>query len=384
MLPQKTYVLFFNSQPWFDAVVSVHLAVMKHLDRDKYDVFLATHAPIQGDRFEEANPITRRDLAFPKLDRHRPLQAIRDTALSVFSFLSLARYIRKNHIAILHTSDKPRDSVYGLLLTKLTGCKFVLHAHIRYDYMNRALPIRWALSSCDRLVTISDDCSKSFIAGGYARDHITVVHNAVDLERFTPNVEPVDLRSLAELPSDAKIIGIAGRIFDGKGHGDLVEALPLIVRQVPNAFLVAIGPEVVPGYIQELRAAAERLGVLDHLHILPPVQNVERVFRSFDISVTPSRGEPFGLVVVEAMASGTPVVATDAGGIPEIVTNGVDGLLVPPRDPEALAGAIIQLLTNQELAERLKNTALETARTRFPEPLMAQQFDRIYTSLLGV
>jgi glycosyltransferase involved in cell wall biosynthesis len=117
---------------------------------------------------------------------------------------------------------------------------------------------------------------------------------------------------------------------------------------------------------------------------LPPAQDVERVFRGFDISVTPSRGEPFGLVVIEAMASGTPVVATDAGGIPEIVTNGVDGLLVPPRDPEALAGAIIQLLTNRELAERLKNAAIETTRTRFPEPLMARQFDRIYTSLLGV
>jgi len=391
VMSEKQRILFFNAQHGFGGCTSVHLAIMKHLDRSRYQVFVATHTPLAGDRFGEARDATRINLTLPQIQGSM-WQRITSSWKTFVSLLYLVWYIRLRRVHLLHTTEKPRDSFYGLLVARAGGCKHILHAHLGYFHLNPSRPVRFALRHTDRIVTVSEHCRRTFLAAGYAPSHVSAVLNSVDTERFRPTVDPLDLRSLLHLPSSSKLIGIIGRIYEGKGQGDLVEAMADVVSHIPDAHLVIVGSDDMRGmgestdsthsYSDDLRARAVVLGIQDHVHFVPWRTDTERVFKGFDVAVNASFEEPFGLVVVEAMGVGVPLVATAAGGIPEIVTNENDALLVSPHAPNELACAIRRILEDKDLASRLTQNARATVETRFAEASTADQMQQVYTEVL--
>ncbi len=176
-------------------------------------------------------------------------------------------------------------------------------------------------------------------------------------------------RKLYDLSVSRPIVGVLGRLDPQKGQEEFLRSLPTVLKRQPDVCYVIAGDETQgeEGYRAHLVELARELRVTEYVRFLPFTENVAEFLAAIDVFVLPSYSETFGLVLIEAMAMEKPVVATSAGGVPEIVENGWDGILVPPRDEKALATAISLLLENPTLRISLSRQAREDAQKRFDE-----------------
>lgn len=209
---------------------------------------------------------------------------------------------------------------------------------------------------------------------------VRCIHNGVDLARFAPRPHEAGYRRALGLPEGGPVVASIGRFVPYKGYAHLIEAAALVARARPDAHWLLAGEG-------EQRAQLERrcrtLGMDGKIHFVGWREDVPEILAASDVFVMPSLGEHFGRVLVEAMAMGKPVVATDAGGTPEIVLDGETGLLVPPGQPERLAGAVLALLTDAARAERLGAAGCRRARADFSLARHAASVEALYEELLS-
>jgi glycosyltransferase involved in cell wall biosynthesis len=194
----------------------------------------------------------------------------------------------------------------------------------------------------------------------------TIIYPAVDLSRFDAariGDVPATRRRLG-LPEHGLIFGSAGRLDSWKGFDVLLDAIPTVVEQHPTATFVLVGGahEFNPGHALALQEQARQLKLGHQVRLVGPQQNPEEWMRAMDVFVHASHNEPFGMVVIEAMALGTAVVATDEGGPVEVITSGIDGLLSPYGDSQKLANTILRLLGDPELRSHIGEAAQARAR----------------------
>lgn len=188
---------------------------------------------------------------------------------------------------------------------------------------------------------------------------LTVVLNSIDPARFR-DARPADLG----LPSGSLAVGFVGRFEGRKGLIDLLDAWPSVAAAVPRAHLVLAGA----GELED--AVARRARDLPRVRLLGLRTDVPAVMRALDLLLVPSRWEGFGMVALEGLAAGIPVIAAGASSLPEIVRDGVDGVLVPPGDPAALAGATIALLRNEPERARLREAGPARAAEFSPDRMI--------------
>jgi len=208
-----------------------------------------------------------------------------------------------------------------------------------------------------------------------------------DISRFDPaKIEPSPvLRAKLGLPAKGALIGMVGRMQRWKGMHTLIEAMPIILRSYPEAHAVIVGGEhaLEPDYPAYLRQRIEALGLQNRVILAGFQKNVEQWMQACDVVVHASDNEPFGIVVIEAMALGKPVVAGAEGGPREIITEGVDGLFAPFGQPEALAQAVLRYLQNPEFARQVGEAARRRAQ-EFSIQRYAQRFVEAVQTLLSV
>jgi glycosyltransferase involved in cell wall biosynthesis len=176
-----------------------------------------------------------------------------------------------------------------------------------------------------------------------------------------------------------RLIGCVGRLVPVKGISYLIAALPEIIRAVPSAQLVVVGdgPERDP-----LERQARHLGMAGQVRFVGWRSDLERIYPDLDVVVLPSLREGTPVVLIEAMAAGRPVVATRVGGVPDVVADGDTGLLVPSRDPRALAEAVAKILQGTLLARRLGDAGRVSVITRFAIVRLATDMEGFYRVLL--
>jgi glycosyltransferase involved in cell wall biosynthesis len=211
---------------------------------------------------------------------------------------------------------------------------------------------------------------------------VRVVPQAVDPERFHPGPPDASWRARLSSRPDEPIIGVVGRIDPEKGIRTVVRAVSMLAGPAGHSHLAVVGAAALDDgtYETELRAeAAHLLG--DRARFVGPVEDVPALLRSLDVLVNASTSEPFGLTVLEAQACGVPVVGTDAGGIPEFVTDGETGLLVAPNRPEALADALSRLLGAPELRHDLVVAARNSVVARHSLAIRAETVAGVYRAL---
>ncbi len=231
----------------------------------------------------------------------------------------------------------------------------------------------------DRIVAVSDAVKNVLVRDGLEPSRITVVRDAIDVDRIR-HAPPVDVRARVGLGSRARIILAVGALVGHKGHRYLVDAIPALVAAAPEAHVVIAGEgELRP----DLERLAIRLGIAGRLLMPGYIESVAGWFPAADVFVMPSLEEGLGSSVLDAMAAGTPIVATTAGGIPEVVRDGVDGLLVPPADPPALARAIAELLRDRYKAYDLAAAAAKRVETDFPVARMVEETLAVYRAVLA-
>jgi glycosyltransferase involved in cell wall biosynthesis len=204
---------------------------------------------------------------------------------------------------------------------------------------------------------------------------VSLIYNGVDLERYDHQEPCCTLREEYGMPSGARLVGVVARLEPEKGHATLLEAWPAVLRACPDAYLLVVGEG---SRCDELRAQASDLGIADRVVFTGRREDVPAITAALDVAVLPSYREAQGLSVLEAMALSRPVVASDVGGIPEMIEDGVTGLLVPPRDPSALAAAIVRLLDDHPLADMVGRAGHDLVHRRFCLEQMIAGIEQIY------
>ena len=227
----------------------------------------------------------------------------------------------------------------------------------------------------DRLIVVSRAIEDKVVAEGRLGAERVLVYNGVDLERLVHLDPCCTLREEYGMEPDAAIVGVVGRLELEKGHPTLLEAWPLVLERVPNAYLLIVGE----GSRQDaLREIARDQGIARHVIFTGRRDDIPAVTAALDVAVLPSYREAQGLTILEAMAMSRPVVASNVGGIPEMVEDGVTGLLVPPHDPAALAAAVSRLLLDHPLADTLARAGHDLVHDRFCVQRMVNAVQEIY------
>ena len=239
---------------------------------------------------------------------------------------------------------------------------------------------RWSLRAAKRVVTMSEPFRRELMGRGVAAERIEVVHNAIDPQWGRRNPEaPAALRAKLGIGPEKRVVLIVGRLSPEKDHGTLLEALRRVRSVAPEAHLAIVGdgPER-----PKIEAAVRALGLAGAVTLTGQVPSAELYYGIADICVLSSLSEGSPNALLEAMATGAPVVATAVGGIPEMVTNGESALLIQPGDCQAMTGAIAALLADGELARRLAARAREVVLERHAPEARTRRLVEIYGRLV--
>ena len=249
-------------------------------------------------------------------------------------------------------------------------------------HLIRAIDGWSARLGCERMLAVSDYVRQS--AHRHLRfplQRIDRLYNPVDVNELRSSKPREQLLDELGLPADSVILLNVGRVKPQKGLLYAIRALPAVKRQHPRVRLISMGGIDDGVWAKRLRVEAEALGVAERLHLLGPRRDVKDFLRACDLFVFPSLHEGLGIALIEAMAAGCACVATDTGPLPEVISHGVDGLLVPPRDQQRLAEAICALLSDAGGRAALAVAAQRNAAARFQPPAAAAELAAIYESV---
>jgi glycosyltransferase involved in cell wall biosynthesis len=268
------------------------------------------------------------------------------------------------------------------------------HLYVAWAARRRRLPTLWCQAGypepphwLDRLATAlpadtiiaeSRDAVAAQARIAPARS-ITLMHPGIDVGRFAPRRDP-DLRQAHGIPLDVPLVSIVGRLQPWKGQRQFLEAAALVAQTHPDTYFAVVGGAILGwegDYPDELKRLAAGLGVHERTVFTGHTTEAARWMAASDIVVNASQPEPFGLVVVEAMASGCAVVAVAKGGPRDVIEDGHSGLLCPSREPRVLAEAILRLLNSDGLRAGLGRAAREEVQRRFTREAMAGRFAEI-------
>ena len=302
--------------------------------------------------------------------------------IDIFAAAKISRLIKRFDPALVHYHTSHAHTLGAMacwlrgykrprtLLTRRVDFSIYRHSFLGLNHLKYRV--------VDHIVTISRAILAVLLADGLPPDNIDCVPSGVDPKRFS-DVKPVDLRSELGLPSDIKLVGNIAFFADHKGQRYLVEAAPTILERFPNCAIVLIGEG---GLRKPLMKLAKQLGVEDRV-LFPGFRNdVPAILRSLDVYAMPSHQEGLGTAILDALCCGVPVVASDAGGIPEVVHHDVNGLLVPPQRSPELAEAILRVLTNEEEAARYSAAGPVTIEREYTVDRMVDGNIEVYRKLV--
>jgi glycosyltransferase involved in cell wall biosynthesis len=284
---------------------------------------------------------------------------------------------------LLHTHGHLVGNVLGRLAGRVAGVPVVSHMHAENHFRpgraGRSLQQRYDNATarlCARILAVSDATRRALETQGYPRGRIEVVPNGVDLRRNDPG----GIRAELGVPATAPLLVQVGRLCETKGQRELLAALALLPDDV-HAVLVGDDLESGGAFRRLLEEQVESSGLGGRVVLAGYRPDARAIVAAADVFVLPSWLEGQPLVVLEAMAEATPVVATAVGGTPELVADGETGLLVPPRRPEALADALRDLLADRDRARRLGEAGRQRVMERFSAERVARRVLAIYAEV---
>ncbi len=297
----------------------------------------------------------------------------------------LAQKLREEGFSLVHTHDYKTD-LLGLLAARLARVRAVATVHL-HDLSTRRLRLyRLAdllvLRAFPKVIAVAEALRRELIAAGLPGDRIVTVHNAIDAEAFASDASSrgSKLRQQMGIGAQQPVISTVGRLSPQKGLIDFLRSARRVLSTSPNVRFLIIGDGPAR---QQLWDLSHYLGIQGAISFLGYQRDIAPFMAMSDVIVMASLWEGFPYVLLEALALARPVVATRVGGIPEIVEDGSSGLLVPPRDPERLAAAILYLLRNPGTAAKLGQQGRERVEREFNVQTMARQTAQVYREVLG-
>lgn len=355
--------------------------LLSNLDRTEFEPVVIGPA-----RTELAGELAALDIPLYELDVSDRPSAFKGAVV----VLRLARLFKRLRPDLIHIHGHAAALVgvaARILSARRTPLVISVHNFPSYQTANRVLRLAGSVvqrglsrRAC-RIIAVSKALRDSLVsAEGLRPESVTVIYNGIKPCR--PADRSADIRAFREVhgvPADALVVGVIGRMVPVKGYDVLLDAARRLAATRPDVWFVLVGhgPQ-----LKTLRRLAVELGIEGRVVFPGFSRDLELFFRLFDVFVFPSLREPFGIVLLEAMSAGTPVVASRSGGAPEIVEDGVTGLLVPPGDAAALAAAVERVLADKDLAESLAGAAAEAVGKRFSLDVMTERTEVVYRECL--
>lgn len=301
---------------------------------------------------------------------------------ATLAFVDLVRWLRQLRPQIVHTYLSMAN-VYGALAARAAGVSRVVTTRRDTGFgdghlMRSALRAtnRWAA----RVVAVSQDAARIVREReGLEDDLLEIVPNAIDLSRFAPRGRRAAVRAALGLPKSTQVAVTVTHLSPVKGVDILVEAAERVCRDMPQALFLVVG---VGAEREAIAGSLARLGLEGRVRLLGERTDVPDLLEAADLFVLPSRSEGQPNAVLEAMAMGLPIVATRVGGVPELVRDGVEGVLVEPGSAGALAEACREVFASPDLGAGLGRAAQARARRDFGLGTMVRRYDSLYEDLL--
>ena len=300
------------------------------------------------------------------------------------AFERLYRLLRHERPTILHTWMF-HANLPGRVLGTLARVPIIITSRrneniggVMREYLNR-----WTACLDDRVIAVCELARQAEIKRArVSPEHVVTVYNGVDVERVSVagGQAAARARRVIGIPVEAPLVGSLGRLHSQKGFSDLLTALAQVRRRIPSVRLFLAGDGELRA---DLEAQSRSLGLSEAVTFAGVRTDVPEILAALDVFVLPSLWEGMPNAVLEAMAAGLPVVATAVGGIPEVVVDGVTGLLVPPRDPDGLAQAIECLLRDPGLRRKMGQAGWKRVERCFSVEQMVRKTEDLYETLLN-
>jgi glycosyltransferase involved in cell wall biosynthesis len=348
---------------------------VKRLDAERFRRYLCVvHAP----------PPDRREAVDADMTELEGLgvEVLRLECRSLLSNVAWARLytlLRRESIGVLH-SHMPRASVPGTVIGRLARTPVIVSHEHTWSFEGK--PVRRFLDrnvvarGSDVVLAVSErDRQQMIEVERMPPDRITVLPNGIP----SASENGRSVRSELGVPPDVDLIGAVGRLYAQKGYDDLIRAARMLKDSYAGSFRCLIfghGPEE-----GRLRALIDELDLVREVQLSGRRSDIAEVVRILDIAVLPSKYEGSPLAIIEYMAGAAPIVATAVGGVPELIHDGVHGLLVSPEDPRALADAMQRLLEDRALARRLGDAARERQRANYDLDVVVRRLEDLYLEL---
>jgi glycosyltransferase involved in cell wall biosynthesis len=307
------------------------------------------------------------------------------TEMDLTAAWRFARVVKRLSPDVIHAHDPHGIAMASLALS--LGAASTKGEHVpalvasrRVDFHLRGNSFsRWKHRQVDCFIAASEAIRRMLVADGVPETQTVTVHEGIDVEHIVA-APPVNVHEAFWLPHHAPVVGNVAALVPHKGQRHLIEAAHLVVQELPDARFVILGEG-------ELREQLERQVRDYHLekHVLMPGFRTDVIgcIKGFDVFAMSSVTEGLGTSLLDAMACARPIVATRAGGIPEIVEDGVNGLLVEPRDHHAMAAAIVRMLKDADLRQRMGEAGFARVQERFTVERMLAGTLAVYERVAG-
>lgn len=292
------------------------------------------------------------------------------------AFFRIFHLLKKRAVQVIDINS-PRFYWLAAYAGRCAGAKTVITRNVPFKKkgFKRFFNKKFLYEKVDRVVAISENIACG-LKEDFGIDNVVTVYDGIPLP---PSSGPVTgRREMLGITGDP-VLGIFGRVCEGKGHAYLIEALKEVKSKKPEIKLVIVGAGE-QGFMETLKRQISGLGLDDNVQFAGFLENILPWYSAVDAVVAPTLEEGLGMNILEACACGKPVVASDVGGVPEIVQDGVNGLLVKPADPVSLAAGILKLLNSD--MDKFGDNGRKFVEDKFGVEEMIKECERLYFSLL--
>jgi sugar transferase (PEP-CTERM/EpsH1 system associated) len=297
--------------------------------------------------------------------------------------IKLARLLKKEQIEILHLHNSTAF-FYGVLAGKIAGVPVIIyteHARDIFPSMRVRIADKALSLFTHRIVVVAEYLKRNLVRyEKFNPKKITVIYNGVDPQKFNGDFDSRAVKKTFDIDEDRLVIGIVARLDPIKNHKCLLRAMKMVVAELPKTILLIVGDGP---FLQELKSFINTLSLNSYVRFLGMRSDIPELMSIMDVFVLCSLSEGLPLTLLEAMASGRAIIATNVGGIPEVIEHGINGLLVEPDNHRALTEAIIQLLRDKSLAKRISESARNKLMENFTLDKMTEKYKEIYQDCIS-
>jgi len=315
-----------------------------------------------------------------KIEREKIKTLPLRNSLDVQSAHELARFVGRHEIEVVHAHMARDYSLASYAARRNRRSKFIITRHVLFQLSRLH---RHTLARAHRVIAVSNAVARELRSQRIVTDgQLAVVQNGVDVDRFAIDFDRASFRQSIGLPAHGPLVASIGELRTLKRHDDFIRAAARVMTQFPETHFVLAGLDTsLSGEVHKhLEQLVVETGLKGRFHFLGWVEEAEKLLSAIDVFVSASETESFGLAIAEAMAAGTPVVATATEGAQEVVADQETGLLVPIGDVARMAESIALLLSDEELRRRIGARAREAVHAKFSLQRMVDQIERIYAA----